>query len=110
MNSSNLDISANNMESGIQNIGWKFYLIFGVINFSFLPFIWYFYVETAGLSLEEIDRLFAIKFHGGSSMTYKEATRLAQEEIRMVREDNIKELKEAEAVQVSHLDSKRENP
>ena len=53
--------------------------MFGIINFCFLPIIWYFFVETAGLSLEEIDRLFEIKYEN-PSISYKEATKLAQAE------------------------------
>lgn len=68
---------------GIANIGWKFYLIFGIINFSFLPFIYYFYVETANLSLEEIDRVFEIKYGGGPKVTYKEATEQAKRELSL---------------------------
>lgn len=52
-----------------------------MLNIAWLPFIWYFYVETAGLSLEEIDKLFEIHYKGGRGMTWKEATRLAKEEI-----------------------------
>lgn len=38
---------------------WKFYIIFAVINAAFLPPIYYFYPETKGKSLEEVDLLFA---------------------------------------------------
>jgi hypothetical protein len=34
-----------------------------------VPIIYYFYVETAGLSLEEIDKLFEIHYTGGKGMT-----------------------------------------
>ncbi|KAK4688961.1 hypothetical protein P7C73_g1147, partial [Tremellales sp. Uapishka_1] len=43
----------------LQNIGYKFYIIFAIINASFLPFIYLFYPETKGLSLESVDTLFA---------------------------------------------------
>jgi hypothetical protein len=44
------------LDIGIQAIEWRFYIIFAVLNLAWLPFIWFFYVETAGLSLDEIDR------------------------------------------------------
>jgi hypothetical protein len=50
-----------------------------------VPIIYYFYVETAGLSLEEIDKLFEIHYKGGKGMTWKEATRLAKEEIALAK-------------------------
>lgn len=70
---------------GIQNIQWRFYIIFAVLNASFIPIIWLFYVETAGLSLDEIDRVFAIKHAPGRKITYKEATQLAKEEMEAER-------------------------
>lgn len=78
----NLDTSSfdSNHDAGIANLGWKFYLIFCAINFAFLPFIWYFYIETAGLSLEQIDRLFEIKYEDGPKMSYNEATRIVRQE------------------------------
>lgn len=57
---------------GIDNLGWKFYLMFGIFNFAFLPFIWLFYVETARLSLEQIDRVFELQFES-TQMTFKAA-------------------------------------
>ena len=56
-----------------------------MLNLVWVPLIWYFYVETAGLTLEEIDKMFEHKYHGGRSMSWKEATRLAQEEISIQR-------------------------
>jgi len=44
---------------GIQNLGWRFYLIFMVFNACFVPIIYFFYPETAGKSLEELDLLYA---------------------------------------------------
>jgi hypothetical protein len=52
---------------GISNLGWKYYLIYAVLNVVFVPVVEYYYVETAGLSLprpskvEEIDR---VRIHG----------------------------------------------
>jgi hypothetical protein len=71
--------------SGIQNIQWRFYIIFAVLNTSFIPIIWLFYMETAGLSLDEIDRVFEIRFAPGQTMSYKEASRRAKEELEAER-------------------------
>ena len=43
---------------GIDSIGWRFYIIWTVFNFSFIPIVYFFYPETAGRSLEDIDRFF----------------------------------------------------
>ncbi len=64
--------------TAIDSIGWKYYLIYAILNVAFVPIIWRWYVETANLNLEDVDRLFQIKHDGGKSMTWKEATRLAR--------------------------------
>lgn len=43
----------------VTNIGWGTYLLFAALNASFLPIIYFFYPETSGRSLEEIDLIFA---------------------------------------------------
>jgi sugar porter (SP) family MFS transporter len=43
----------------ISSIGWGTYLIFAALNALFLPVIYFFYPETSGRSLEEIDLIFA---------------------------------------------------
>lgn len=58
---------------GIDNLGWAFYLMFGFFTLAFLPFIWYFYVETAGLSLEQIDQVFEVRYDSGNVLSYKQA-------------------------------------
>ncbi|EYE94652.1 sugar porter family MFS transporter [Aspergillus ruber CBS 135680] len=49
---------------GIKNLGWKFYIIWTVFNFAFIPTVYFFYPETANRSLEDIDRF----FHENSSL------------------------------------------
>ncbi|TDZ46811.1 Sugar transporter STL1 [Colletotrichum trifolii] len=44
---------------GISALGWKFYIIWTVFNFSFVPIVYLFYPETAGRTLEDVDRFFA---------------------------------------------------
>lgn len=63
--------------TAIANIQWKYYLIYAIFNFCFIPVIWWFYIETANLSLEQVDRLFEIKHDGGKDMTWSEATKIA---------------------------------
>lgn len=45
--------------------GFGTFLFFGVINLCFFPFIYLFYVETKGRSLEEIDIIFAKAYSTG---------------------------------------------
>ncbi|OQU98931.1 hypothetical protein CLAIMM_04640 [Cladophialophora immunda] len=42
----------------VQNLNWKCYFIFMAFSFAFIPMIYFWYPETKGLSLEEIDFLF----------------------------------------------------
>ena len=43
----------------IQNIGYRTYIIFAVLNAVWVPIIYLFFPETKGLELEDVDRLFA---------------------------------------------------
>ena len=43
----------------IQNIGWRTYIIFAILNSFWVPIIYMFFPETKGLELEDVDRLFA---------------------------------------------------
>ncbi|CAI7621745.1 unnamed protein product [Penicillium glandicola] len=67
--------------TAIANIQWKYYMLFAIFNFCFLPIIWFFYVETANLSLEQIDRLFEIKHEAGNAISWSEATMIARTEV-----------------------------
>ena len=44
---------------GIHYLHWGLYLVYAILNASFVPLIFFFIVETAGKSLEQIDRWFA---------------------------------------------------
>lgn len=43
---------------GIQNLHWRFYIIWTIFNASFVPLVYFFYPETAGRSLEDLDKYF----------------------------------------------------
>jgi hypothetical protein len=74
---------------GISDIGWKFYLLFCVFNVLAIPFVYFCVKETKGLSLEEIDLLFAKKEYrhvlearlrgDGSSREGKDSTEIVEE-------------------------------
>lgn len=44
--------------TAIEKIGWRFYIIFAILNASFLLPIYFFLPETAGLPLESVNALF----------------------------------------------------
>ncbi|KAK2737934.1 hypothetical protein FQN55_000838 [Onygenales sp. PD_40] len=73
----------------VSHIGWGTYLFFGAWNAIFIPFIWFFYPETAGRSLEEIDLIFAKGYV--EKMSYvraaKELPKLTDEEIERKGEE-----------------------
>ncbi|KAK5942210.1 hypothetical protein PMZ80_006165 [Knufia obscura] len=60
---------------GIDNLGWKFWLIWMILCASFVPITYLFYPETANRSLEDIDRFFGDN-HGIFVFNNKLATQL----------------------------------
>jgi len=40
------------------DIGWKYFMVYCCLNASFVPLVYFFFPETAGRSLEEIDQVF----------------------------------------------------
>lgn len=44
---------------GIENIGWRFYIIWAILNACFVPIVYLFYPETSNRRLEDLDRYFA---------------------------------------------------
>jgi hypothetical protein len=43
---------------GIANIGWRFYVVWAVLNLVNAAIVWLFYPETGGLLLEAVDQIF----------------------------------------------------
>jgi hypothetical protein len=46
---------------GIENLGFKFWIVWAVICAAFIPITYLFYPETANRTLEDIDRFFETK-------------------------------------------------
>ncbi|CAI4049258.1 hypothetical protein N7582_004630 [Saccharomyces uvarum] len=59
----------------IEQSGWGCYLFFAVMNYLYIPIIFFFYPETAGRSLEEIDIIFA-KAHEDGTQPWRVANNL----------------------------------
>ncbi|KAF5365805.1 hypothetical protein D9757_012667 [Collybiopsis confluens] len=64
--------------TGIQNLGWKFYLIWMSFNIVFIPVVWVFYPETANRHLEDIDRLYRENPDMVVVLKHKEAYQMAR--------------------------------
>lgn len=41
------------------DIGWRYFIVYAVLNAAWVPVIYFFFPETAGRSLEELDEIFA---------------------------------------------------
>ncbi|PBK66485.1 general substrate transporter [Armillaria solidipes] len=65
---------------GIQNLGWKFYLIWMTFNIVIIPVVYLFYPETSNRHLEDIDRLY--REHRGMVFVFrhKEAIQMKRPE------------------------------
>ncbi|KAH6647678.1 general substrate transporter [Truncatella angustata] len=79
----------------ITSIGWGTYLFFAAINACFLPIIYFFYPETAGRSLEEIDIIFAKGYV--EKMSYVKAAK----ELPFLNEEEV----EREAIKYGLIDT-----
>ncbi|KAI7160059.1 hexose carrier protein [Hortaea werneckii] len=42
----------------LESVSWRYYVVYAVLNVCFIPIVKFFYVETNGRSLEQIDALF----------------------------------------------------
>ncbi|KAF2254942.1 general substrate transporter [Trematosphaeria pertusa] len=78
---------------GIQNLQWRFYIIWIIFNFTFIPTVYLFYPETAGRSLEDIDRFFAghaplLVFKDREAIAEKRPQRFVEHEREEVRRNS----------------------
>lgn len=42
----------------LASIGWRYYMMWAIFNFSFIPLVYFLYPETKGLHLEQVDHIF----------------------------------------------------
>jgi hypothetical protein len=78
---------------GIASLQWRFYIIWTVFNFSFIPIVYFFYPETAGRTLEDIDRYFAgraplLVFRDKEAISQKRPERYVEHEVKSVRRNS----------------------
>lgn len=53
----------------IEKLGYQLYIIWAVLNASFVPITWFFYPETARRSLEDMDEVFRMEKFGMTRTT-----------------------------------------
>lgn len=70
----------------IGEAGWGAYLFFALMNFIWVPIIFFFYPETAGRSLEEIDIIFA-KAYNEKKPVYRVAEHMPKLDANQVEEE-----------------------
>lgn len=87
---------------GIQNLGWRFYIIWIVLNAAMVPTVYLFYPETAGRTLEDIDDY----YRGNPPLLAcldKEVISSKRPEKYQARDEHIMHAKEGETAQ--HLEN-----
>jgi hypothetical protein len=78
---------------GIASLGWQFYIIWTVFNFAFIPTVYLFYPETAGRTLEDIDRYFAGRaplfvFRDKEAISQKRPEKYVEHEVQSIRRNS----------------------
>ncbi|BGP40506.1 hypothetical protein JCM10449v2_004468 [Rhodotorula kratochvilovae] len=68
---------------GLEAIGWKYYFIFMATLIMYLVLIWFLFVETKGLALEEISLLFDHNEAGGLAGGLKAKKEAADAQVKM---------------------------
>lgn len=92
---------------GIESLGWRFYIIWVVFNFSFIPIVYFFYPETAGRTLEDIDRVFA----GGNTplFIFRDKEAIAEKRPERFIQSEAEEVRRHSSVVPAHIQAANEN-
>ncbi|GLA08972.1 hypothetical protein AnigIFM60653_010776 [Aspergillus niger] len=85
---------------GIQNLGWRFYMIWIVLNAAMVPVIYVFYPETAGRTLEDMD-----EYYRGNPPLFvcfdREAISRKRPERYQVRDEHVIRAKEGDVIELA---------
>jgi sugar porter (SP) family MFS transporter len=77
---------------GVQNIGWRLFLMFAIFNFANVIFTWFIVKETKGLSLEEMENLFS----SPDSFSAEDSHARAQGIVANLHDEKLAEVEELE--------------
>jgi hypothetical protein len=96
---------------GIESLGYKFWIIWAVICFSFIPVTYFFYPETANRTLEDIDRFFegepGILIHRNKlAVQLHRPAEFIEADERIAAGEQIRYEEKAESVNSAHVETK----
>jgi hypothetical protein len=79
---------------GIQNLGWRFYIVWIALNAAMVPAVYFFYPETAGRTLEDIDEYYRtdpplLVFRDKEAISRKRPERYRIKEEEIIRKNNV---------------------
>ncbi|KAL3464951.1 general substrate transporter [Aspergillus heterothallicus] len=79
---------------GVQNLGWRFYIVWIVLNAAMVPTIYFFYPETAGRTLEDIDEYYRtdpplLVFRDKEAVSRKRPERYRIKEEEIIRKNDV---------------------
>ncbi|KAE9376448.1 sugar transporter [Stipitochalara longipes BDJ] len=95
---------------GVQNLGWRFYIIWAVCNAAMVPVVYLFYPETADRSLEDIDRFFKENqgifiFKYKDAVSVKRPVQYAVDEQRKIEENAVEKRMMVDHVEQANVSS-----
>lgn len=79
---------------GLDNLQWRFFLMFGIFCFAFGPVVYFFYPETANRTLEDMDQIF---IHNPSAFVFTDRAATQSK-----RPDNLIEAETARIAQMAN--------
>ncbi|KNG83306.1 hexose carrier protein [Aspergillus nomiae NRRL 13137] len=94
---------------GIQNLGWRFYIIWTVLNAAFMPVIYLFYPETANRNLEDMDAYYRsnpalIVTKDPDAISAKRPLKYIQHEDEEIQISKINRSTKVEDLEVEHVE------